>query len=317
MYPGVELRLYRYVAVLAEELNFTRAAARLHVAQPSLSKQIRELESYLGVQLFERTKREVRLTAAGEAFAAEARLTLFHADRAVQGARAAKGQHRGPWSIGYLPLIDLRILSKMRHHLSLTHPGADVRLVSAHTSEQADGLVRGTLHAGLVILPIREQALTSEGLYREALVLALPQGHPLATKDTVQITDLDEIPLVTIRGDIEPRFGEDLHRIFGVARVRPRIAQQATTQAEVLELVAESGFLAGLILVSAQNPGREGIVFRRLVDEFLTAEVGLAYLRDSGSPILKSLRKFLFEVFQPLSPESRSTEHRARQMALF
>ncbi len=67
MYPGVELRLYRYVVVLAEELNFTRAALRLHVAQPSLSKQVRELEGYLGAQLFERTKREVRLTAAGEA----------------------------------------------------------------------------------------------------------------------------------------------------------------------------------------------------------------------------------------------------------
>jgi LysR family hca operon transcriptional activator len=78
VYPGVELRLYRYVVVLAEELNFTRAAARLHVAQPSLSKQIRELESYLGAQLFERTKRDVRLTAAAEAFTAEARLTLFH-----------------------------------------------------------------------------------------------------------------------------------------------------------------------------------------------------------------------------------------------
>src|SRR5260370_24257268 len=189
MYPGVELRLYRYVVVLAEELNFTRAALRLHVAQPSLSKQVRDLENYLGAQLFERTKREVRLTAAGEAFAAEARLTLFHADRAVQGARAAKGQHKGPWSIGYSPLIDLRILSKVRRHLSLIHPATDVRLISAHTSEQADGLMRGTLHAGLVILPIRERALTCEGLYLEALVLALPEGHRLAIKATVQITD--------------------------------------------------------------------------------------------------------------------------------
>src|SRR5258708_22714248 len=101
MYPGVELRLYRYVVVLAEELNFTRAAARLHVAQPSLSKQIRELESYLGAQLFERTKRDVRLTAAGEAFTAEARLTLFHADRAVQGSQPAKRQYHCPYRIVY------------------------------------------------------------------------------------------------------------------------------------------------------------------------------------------------------------------------
>ncbi len=317
MYPGVELRLYRYVVVLAEELNFTRAALRLHVAQPSLSKQIRQLEDFLGAQLFERTKREVRLTAAGEAFTAEGRLTLFHAERAAQGARAANGQHKGHWSLGYSPLIDLRILSKVQRHLSLRHPAADVRLISAHTSEQADALVRGTLHAGLVILPIREQALTCEGLYREALLLALPEGNPLAIKDSVQITDLDEIPLVTMRGDIEPRFGDDLNRIFGVARVQPRIAHQTTTQAEVVELVLESGFLVGLTMPSAQHPARDGIVFRRLVDEFLTAEVGLAYLRDNSSPILKSLRKFLIDVFQPLSPESGCPERRAHQMTLF
>jgi LysR family hca operon transcriptional activator len=118
VFPGVELRLYRYVAVLPEELDFTRAALRLHVAQPSLSKQIRELEDYLGTPRFERTKREVRLTGAREAFTAEARLALFHADRAVQEARAAKGQHKGPWSLGYSPLIDPRILSKVRQHLS-------------------------------------------------------------------------------------------------------------------------------------------------------------------------------------------------------
>src|SRR5229473_6523530 len=318
MYPGVELRLYRYVAVLADELNFTRAALRLHVAQPSLSKQIRDLEEYLGAKLFERTKRDVRLTAAGEAFAAEARLTLFHAERAVQGARAAKGQHKGPWSIGYSPLIDLRILSKVRQHLSLAHPAADVRLVSAYTSEQADGLMRGRLQAGLVILPVREQGLTCEGLYREALVLALPERHPLAAKSEIEVSDLHELPLVLIRGDIEPRFGEDLNRIFGVARIRPRIFHEATTQAEALELVSE-GTTAALTMPSAQYPVRDRIVFRRFIDEFLIAETGLAYLGTNDSPILGSLRKFLFETFQPLRSDgtSGSRDGRTRQMKLF
>src|SRR5262249_57859623 len=126
MFPGVELRLYRYVAALAEELNFTQAAIRLHVSQPTLSTQIRDLEQELGVRLFDRAKggQRVALTAAGEAFAAEARLTLFHAERAVEGARAAKGQHKGPWSIGYSPLIDLRILPRIRQHLAVAFPAA-------------------------------------------------------------------------------------------------------------------------------------------------------------------------------------------------
>src|SRR5215475_1494070 len=118
MYPGVELRLYRYVAALAEELNFTQAAIRLHVSQPTLSQQIRDLEQDLGIKLFDRSKggQRVALTAAGEAFSTEARLTLLHAARAVEAARAAKEQHKGPWNIGYSPLIDFRILRKIRQH---------------------------------------------------------------------------------------------------------------------------------------------------------------------------------------------------------
>jgi DNA-binding transcriptional LysR family regulator len=315
MYPGVELRLYRYVAAIAEESNFTRAAEKLHVAQSALSRQIRQLENYLGVRLFERDSRGVRLTLAGEAFAAEARLTLFHAQRAVDGARAAKGQHRGPWIIGYSPLIDLRILSKIRQRLSVAHPAADIRLASAYTSEQADGLIRGKLQAGLVILPIREEGLASEGLYKEALVLALPERHPLTAKAAIEITDLHELPLVIMRGDIEPRFGEDLNRIFAVARVRPRISHEATTQAEALELVSD-GSVAALTMPSAQYPFRERIVFRRFVDEFLTAETGLAYHGENASPILTTLRKFLLDTFQPLGGGG-FRDGRARQLALF
>src|SRR5215813_4071506 len=145
-----------------------------------------------------------------------------------------------------------------------------------------------------------------------------PRLSRLAAKELVEITDLHQIPLLTIRGDLEPRFGEDLQRILGLARVRPRIFHQATTQPEILELVAESDFAAGLTLPSAQLLTREGIVFRPFVDELLTVETGLAYLREDASPILKSLRKFLFETFKPLSPDPDAlTKDRARQMVLF
>jgi DNA-binding transcriptional LysR family regulator len=314
-YPGVELRLYRYAAFLAEELNFTHAAEKLHVAQPALSRQIRQLENYLGIHLFERDNRGVRLTVAGEAFAAEARLTLFHAQRAIEVARATTGLHKGPWRLGYSPLIDFRMLTKIRQHLSVAHPAADVRLASAHTSEQADGLMRGKLQAGLVILPIREEGLTCQGLYRQPLVLALPEYHPLAGKAAIEITDLDNLALVIMRGDIEPRFGDSLKRIFDVARVRPRVFHEATTQTEALEIVSE-GTVAALTMPSAQYPLRERVIFRQFDDEFLSAEVGLAYVGESGSAILTSLRKFLLETFQPLSGGG-FRDGRARQMALF
>ena len=315
VYPGVELRLYRYVAAIADELNFTHAAEKLHVAQPALSRQIAKLERYLGFALFERDHRGVRLTVAGEAFVVEARLTLFHAQRAIEGARAAKGQHKGPWKLGYSPLIDLRIPAKIRQHLSLAHPAADFRLVSAHTSEQVDGLIRGKLQAGLVIPPIREQGLTFEGLYKQGLVLALPEHHPLVSKIAVEVTDLEGLSLVLIRGDIEPRFGDYLRHILEVARVRPRVFHEATTQAEALEIVSE-GTVAALTMPSAQYPARERVVFREFSDDFLTVEVGLAFLGENRSAILTSLRKFLLETFQPLSGGG-FRDGRARQMALF
>ncbi|MGB2667417.1 MAG: LysR substrate-binding domain-containing protein [Candidatus Acidiferrum sp.] len=314
MYPGIELRLHRYVAVLAEELNFTQAALRLHVAQPTLSTQIRDLERELGLKLFERTRggQQVVLTASGEAFAAQARLVLLHADRAIQEARTAYGQHTGAWNLGYSPLIDMRIVYKVRRYLSDAHPAADVRFVSGHTAEHVDGLMRGRLHAGLVILPPSEERVSFEGLHRDRLILALPKQHALVTKKHIEITDLHELPLIQPRGDIEPRFGQSMKKLFTLIRVRPRILHEATTQAEALELVSQDG-IAALTTPAAENSMSDNVVFRRFSDEILTANTVLAYFGEPLSPILKSLKQFLAETFHPLREEWDGQ----KQMVLF
>jgi DNA-binding transcriptional LysR family regulator len=318
MYPGIELRLYRYVSVLAEELNFTQAALRLHVSQPTLSTQIRDLEREINVKLFERTRggQQVLLTPAGQAFATEARLALVHADRAVQEARAADGIHAGTWNLGYSPLVDLRIVSRVRQYLSDTHPALNVQLVSGHTAEHVDALMRGQLHAGLVILTVREKRVNFEGLHRERLLLALPKQHSLATKKHIEVTDLHDLPLVKMRGDIEPRFGESLKRLFSIIRVRPRIFRETTNQAEALELVSQDG-VAALTTQAAQRTASDRIVFRGFVEEILFAETSLAYFGEPTSPVLRSLRAHLAETFQPLAVRPLVTEANARQMILF
>src|SRR5258708_16460626 len=102
----------------------------------------------------------------------------------------------------------------------------------------------GKWEGGRVILEIRGEGLAAEGFHRQAVVLALPEHHPLAGKAVVELSDLDRLPLVVLRGDLEPRFGEDLKRIFGVARVQARIFNEATTQAEALEFFAGEGVAA-------------------------------------------------------------------------
>ena len=317
MYPGIELRLYRYVSVLAEELNFTQAAMRLHVSQPTLSTQIRDLERELDVKLFERTKgaQQVVLTTSGEAFATEARLALVHADRAIQEARTARGLHAGNWIIGFSPLIDMRIVSKVRRYLSDAHPAADLRVVSGHASEHVDALTRGRIHAALVILPVIEDRVTFEPLHRDRLVLALPREHLLTKKKHLEVTDLHELPLVKMRGDIEPRFGTSWKRLFNLIRVQPRIFHEATTQSEALQIVAQDG-VAAITTPAAQHATNDRIIFRKFEDEILTVETGLAYFGEPASPILKSLRSFLSETFQPLAGPFLPDDH-AGQMILF
>jgi LysR family cyn operon transcriptional activator len=302
MYPGIELRLYRYVSVLAEELNFTQAAWRLHVSQPTLSTQIRDLEKELHIKLFERTKggQQVVLTSSGEAFAVQARLALIHADRAIHEARAAYGQQTATLNLGYSPLIDFRVVSKVRRYLQDAHPAADVRFVSGHTSEHVDGLIRGRLDAGLVMLPAIETRLTFRVFHQDRLILALPTEHPLTRKKIIEVTDLHQLPLVKIRGDIEPRFGNSLKRLFAVIRVQPQIFHEVTTQSEALEIASQDG-VAAITTPAALPAASDRIVFRRFLDEILTVQTGLAYFGEPASPILKSLRNFLSETFEPLA----------------
>jgi len=300
MYPGIELRLYRYVSVLAEELNFTQAASRLNVSQPTLSTQIRDLEREIGTKLFERTRggQQILLTAAGQAFAAQARLTLLHADRAVQEARVAAGTEVGVWKFGYSPLIDLRLVSKVRACLSDLHPASEIQFISGHTSEVVHGLQHGHLHAGLAIVSPREKRVQHESVHEDRLLLALPNQHPLALKKEVGVRDLHELPLVKLRGDIEPTFGDWFKLLFDLIRIRPRVLYETTNQVEALELTVQND-LAAITTPSAQRAAMDGIVFRKFVEEILFFRTSLVYYGEPISPILKSLRTFLADTFQP------------------
>ena len=182
MYPGIELRLFRYVIAVANELHFGRAALQVHVAQPSLSKQIRDLEDDIGVRLFDRTNRNVQLTRAGRIFVREGTKAVAYSERAVHLARAANVTDNALISVGYSPRMNLRILSIVRS-LSLWHrPEFKLTLVSSYTHDQVGALLQGTIQAGLVTLPVRNESLVVKSLIREPLAVVLSDSHPLAAR---------------------------------------------------------------------------------------------------------------------------------------
>ena len=303
MYPGIELRLLRYVVAVAEDLHFTRAALRLHIAQPSLSRQIRDLENELGVDLFDRSNRHVHLTHAGRMFVKEAAKALSHSERAAHLAKTSSRSKNETVSIGYSPHMNLQLLSIIRSISSSYQPEFRLELVSSHTQDQVKALMEGTMQAGLVTLPMRNEALVAKSILREPLAVVVPEKHPLAAKHDLSAGELNGFPVISIPRELNPSFYDHLHRLFNKLGYRPNVVQEVTTETEALYMVAEGVGIA-IMKLSTVPPERSGIVYRRLRDASLTEETGIAYRRGNHSPRLQDFVSMFSRAVQRLKDDA-------------
>jgi len=292
VYPGVEHRLLRYVIAVAEELHFSRAALRLHVSQPTLSKQIRDLEDYLGVRLFDRSNRQVRLTPAGRNFVKQARRSLILSDRAVLTAKGASLPEECLVSIGYAPHMNLRLLSVVRSLSTIERPELKLKLISSHTNDQVRALLDGTIQAGLVTLPIRNDSLVVKSLLREPIAVVLPERHLLGGRKDVHLRELSGNPVISMPRYLNPISYDHLHMQLKKLGYQANVAQEVTTDREVLYMVAEGVGIA-FMKVSAIPVDRRGLVCHTLRDPSLVEETGIAYRRDNRSEKVKELISLL------------------------
>jgi DNA-binding transcriptional LysR family regulator len=175
----MDLRQLRYFVAIAEELHFGRAAARLHMAQPSLTQQIQNLESELDVQLFKRTKRRVELMEVGHLFLAEVRLVLEHATRAADVAQRAGRGELGSLSLAYAGATLYTVLPPILQAFHSRYPMVDLTVREVSTESQLELFDQHLIHVGLLHPPVRRNDIAYETIFREPMVLALPQDHPL------------------------------------------------------------------------------------------------------------------------------------------
>ena len=272
MYPGIELRLLRYVVAVAEELSFSRAAGRLHVSQPSLSKQIRELEESLDTEIFLRTKRHVSLTDVGELFVEEARQALRHSERAANVVRSFRsGTHL---RVGYSPYLNPELITSVR-----SHPRIPLTLKSYFTRMQLSKLRDGKIDVALVLLPVIGSDLVIEPLLSEPLLVALPDGHHLARKRAVALSDLEDMPAISFPQKLHPEIYQRLWDSCVRAGLKPKVAHEVTTFPEALPFVARGeGYT---FMRKCFTPFFcPGIVLRPIKGDPLTVETGVAYLRN-------------------------------------
>jgi len=239
----MELRHLRYFVAAAELENVSRAALRLHVSQPALSRQIRDLEDELGFPLLKRSARSVRLTDAGRTFLAEARAVLQRAEDAVKAARAVATGLRGELHVGYAPTPTVRILPPALRAFQAQLPEVRVRLHDLSTEELLAGLRRGSLQIAFLVRPTKAmlRGLRFEELARESLCVAVPPGHPFARLRSVPAERVAREPLVAYSRRDYPEYHELLGRVFAGVGARPRVVEEHEGGASMVAAV-EAGY---------------------------------------------------------------------------
>jgi DNA-binding transcriptional LysR family regulator len=278
----VESRRLSYFVAVAELLHFGKAAARLHIAQPSLSQQIRLLEQELGVQLLQRTSRDVRLTEAGQILLDEARDILGRSARAAALVRSAGRGETGRLAVGFGPWMDCTIVPTIVRLFVERYPRVDIQLRTLSTAMQIEALRERRLDIGFVRQPTPAQSwLRSEPLPSEPFVAAIPSHHPRARGGPLDIHELSQEPFVAFPRETAAQLFDAIMLTCGHAGFLPRIRHEADNPTTVLAIVA-SGAGVALVPASLRRTKHPAIVFRSIRGARRVLRTMIAWRRDTS-----------------------------------
>ncbi len=293
-----ELSHLRCFVAVAEELHFGRAAARLNMTQPPLSRQLQQLEHIIGVELVERSSRVVRLTTAGKAFLVDARTILRAAEEALVTARRAAQGEGGMVTLGFIPATSYSVLPRLVAFLATEMPQVQFVLKEMVTANQVEALGNGGLDAGILRMPIDLRGLEAVTISHEPFVVAVPSGHPLARPGPVTVTDLDRLPMI-MYAPAESRYHHDLvSSIFRGAGISPNFVQFAREIHTMLALVG-AGIGVALVPAAAGTLGFANVTLQQItLRPTIVSELTLVWKKGSDNPALRlftrqALPKFL------------------------
>lgn len=293
----MELRHLRYFVAVAEELHFGRAANRLCMAEPPLSLQIRQLEQELGVELFTREGRRIRLTAAGEGFLEEARGILERVDHAARRAQLIDQGKVGRLAVGFTASTIYDVLPSVLRRFREENPNVDLELSELSSVEQWQALRKKRIDVGFVRLSRAEQGVVFEHLRSDPLVVALPSDDPLSSRKTLCFGELAGEPFVLYPRDSElhyTRWWLDLCANGGFA---PQVVQKTGEVQTAMSLVA-AGVGVAVVPSSMRNTHRDGVVYCSLTKPVPTVELVMGYRDNDPSPILTRFLNIVREAVQ-------------------
>src|SRR6516165_6447542 len=299
---AMELRHLRYFRVVGEALNFTKAAARLRVAQPALSRQIRDLEDEIGVDLLRRSPRGVTLTAEGKLFLEEVRELLKRTDESVERVRAlARGEY-GELHIGYIPIPTVEILPPAIEAFRKFAPQVKLVLHDLPTDELIAELRNATLELAIMVQPIGEQTV---GIEFEILrdypwCVALNASHPFARLRSIALEKIATEPLVGLSRKGYSEYYRVLERIFASVSAKPRIAVESDSESSLVVEV-EAGHGIALVTTVLKLMSGKRLLYRPLTGTTETQSVGIA--RATKGDVTPAGEKFC-EILRQISTEA-------------
>jgi len=291
----MELRHLRYFVAVAEALNFRRAAERLHVAQPALSKQIKQLEDGIGVQLLSRNTGGVSLTDAGAVLLDEARDILERVEMAASAAADAAIGKSGRLNVGNLGLLTASFLPTVLSEFRARYPQVDVNLIEVGMVDQLSALQAGQVHLGFMVgrtvsLPVGFEWVEVLSA-RPAVIMS--REHPLASRPSIALSELAMEPLLTVaEPGKQTRHQQYLDETFAVRGIRHRPPRRVSSFESLIAMV-ESGL--GVSILLPLSRGFDNVVFRPLKDkeDDLTAHLFAVWRKGTESRILKNFLKVL------------------------
>jgi DNA-binding transcriptional LysR family regulator len=279
-----ELAQLRCFTAVASELNFRRAAERLNMTQPPLSRQIQLLEHQLGVALFTRNTRSVALTAAGRAFFLEAQSLLERAEMAAVSARRFAAGDIGSVTLGFVGSAVYEFLPKVIAEAREQQPNVNIALTEMNTAQQQEALRARRIDLGITRAPLHAPGFASELLVREPFVLAAPVAHPLASATQVKLADLHRQPFLMYAHSAYAPFNELLTGMFRSAQVTPDYVQWLGSSLTILALV-NAGLGLALVPKCATNVVFKQVTFRELpLGEGVQSELHLVWRSDNDNP---------------------------------
>jgi DNA-binding transcriptional LysR family regulator len=297
----VELRHLRYFIAVAEELNFSRAAQRMHMAQPPLSAAIRQLEREIGVDLFVRTTREVKLTDGGRAFLEGARRTLADAEQAAEDAKRAAAGELGRLRIAYSWSTRFETLPALGRAFRASHPDVELLAQEMWNARMPPAFGTGSIDIALSLCPEIAAELEFAPIRNERLVVLLPEAHALTREDAIPLSALADEEFVLFPRDIAPRLYDAFVAIYRRAGFEPRVRNESFHTGWDLGVLAEIP-AAAVAPQTVAGGLPDGIVAVALSEPTDSLETCLIWRSDDRSPAVAAFVAAGRSAFGPGEP---------------